>query len=166
MRDLASLFDETVNLGLLDQGQVIYLDKLESRELLRMDSGIGTACRAYASALGKSMLAFLPKQELDKYIDEVTLTSFTANTIDSREKLVKELAKIRKHGYAVDNEELAQELYCVGAPIFDLNGYPSFALSVSGPVRRIKNMKGIPGRLMESTQALSRQLGFPGGVRL
>jgi DNA-binding IclR family transcriptional regulator len=79
--------------------------------------------------------------------------------------MATELAKIRKQGYAVDNEELALDLYCIGAPIFDFNGYPSYALSLSGPARRMKTLKNIPRRLVEATGQLSAQLGFKGALR-
>ena len=163
MRDMAASFDETVNLGLLDQGQVVYLDKVESREILRMDSGVGTTCRPQATALGKAMLAFLPDDELEEHFRAAEWVALTPNTIVSPDQLRQELAKIRRQGYAVDNEELAQGLYCLAAPIFDFNGYPPYALSVSGPVGRLKPMKDLPGCLMETTTRLSAQLGFRGG---
>ena len=165
MRDLAAEFDETVNLGLLDNGQVVYLDKVESRELLRMDSGIGTTCHPGATALGKAMMAYLPDDERERLLAGIELSPITPHTITDMERLDKELAKIRKNGYAIDNEELALDLYCIAAPIFDFNGYPSFAMSVSGPVRRIKAMKDIPQRLLETTRLLSKQLGFRGRPR-
>ena len=163
MRDMAARFDETVNLGLLDQGQVVYLDKVESREILRMDSGVGTTCRPQATALGKAMLAFLPDDELEEHLRAAEWVALTPNTIVSPDKFRKELDKVRRQGYAVDNEELAQSLYCIAAPIFDFNGYPSYALSVSGPVGRLKPMKDIPRRLLEITTLLSGQLGFRSG---
>jgi len=166
MRDLAAEFDETVNLGVLDNGQVVYLDKVESRELLRMDSGVGTACNPCATALGKAMLAFLPEDEKAALLNGGCLEPITSNTITDPVRLEKELAKIKRQGYAVDNEELAMDLYCVGAPIFDFNGYPAYAMSLSGPTRRMKNLKDIPQRLLEATRLLSKQLGFRGGLRL
>ena len=166
MRDLAVKFDETVNLGLLDNCRVVYLDKVESRELLRMDSGIGTTCVAHASALGKAMLAFLSDEEQESYIETMNPVGGTPHTITDQARMVKEMTKIRRQGYAVDNEELALDLYCIAAPIFDFNGYPSYAMSVSGPARRIKAMKEIPQYLMAATETLSRQLGFRGGLRL
>lgn len=166
MRDLAAEFDETVNLGLLDNGQVIYLDKVESRELLRMDSGVGTTCHPHATALGKAMVAFLPESEREAILTQLEFKAITPHTITDLSRLEKELAKIRRQGYAVDNEELALDLYCIAAPIFDFNGYPSYAMSVSGPTRRIKALKAIPQRLQEAVNVLSRQLGFRGGLKL
>ncbi len=162
MRDLAAEFDETVNLGILDHGQVIYLDKVESREILRMDSGVGTACHPCPTAIGKAMLAFLPEDELDEYLHILNIPAYTRHTITDPKLLAAEFAKIRKQGYAVDNEELALDLYCIGAPIFDFNGYPSYALSLSGPTRRMKSLKNIPRRLVEAANNLSAQLGFRG----
>ena len=165
MRDLAAEFDETVNLGVLDHGQVIYLDKVESREILRMDSGVGTTCSPCSTALGKAMVAFLPEDELAEYLEKLELVAHTRHTITAPDRLAAELAKIRKRGYAVDNEELALDLYCIGAPIFDFSGYPSYAMSLSGPVRRMKTLKNIPRRLVEVTGQLSGQLGYRGALR-
>ena len=166
MRDLAAEFDETVNLGVLDNGQVVYLDKVESRELLRMDSGVGTASSPCATALGKAMLAFLPEDEKSTLLNGTELVPITPNTIVDIGRLEKELSKIKRQGYAVDNEELAMDLYCIGAPIFNFNGYPAYAMSLSGPTRRMKSLKEIPQRLLEATRLLSKQLGFRGSLRL
>jgi DNA-binding IclR family transcriptional regulator len=166
MRDLAAEFDETVNLGILDNGQVVYLDKVESRELLRMDSGVGTCCSPYATALGKAILAFMPPKDQAEIIEKVPFEAMTPNTITSVERLQAEFAKIRAQGYAIDNEELALHLYCIGAPIFDFNGYPTFALSLSGPAQRIKGLKGIHEKLLQATRQLSSQLSFRGAVHL
>lgn len=166
MRDLAAEFDETVNLGVLDQGQVVYLDKVESRELLRMDSGVGTTCNPFATALGKAMTAFLPEDEKNIILANTDLPQITPHTITDKNRLDKELLKIRRQGYAVDNEELALDLYCIGAPIFDFNGYPSYAMSLSGPARRMKSLKDIPQKLLEATKILSKQLGFRGKLRV
>jgi DNA-binding IclR family transcriptional regulator len=166
MRDLAAEFDETVNLGVFDHGLIIYLDKVESRELLRMDTGVGTICPPYATALGKAMLAFMPEKERAGIIAGLDYKALTPHTITSRERLEKELGKIRKQGYAIDNEELSPHLYCIGAPIFDISGFPSYALSVSGPASRVKALTGIPARLKEIASLLSKQLSFKGGPRL
>ncbi len=161
MREMAAAFDETVNLGILDRDKIVYLDKVESRELLRMDTGVGTTCQAYVSALGKAILAFLPEDELKAYYDRLSLAEpLTPNTITSVEKLEKYLAKVRKKGFAVDNEELSLGLYCVGAPVFDFNGYPAYAISVSGLVARVKRLKQLPEKLIECAARLSRQLGY------
>lgn len=165
MRDLAVQFDETVNLGLLDNWELVYLDKVESRELLRMDSGVGTKCKAYATAMGKAMVAFLPEDECEEYLAALEMVPYTSHTICTKDKFRKEMAKIRRQGFAVDNEELALDLYCIAAPIFDFNGYPSYALSVSGLARRIKVMKELPQRVLEVTRSLSQQIGFKGNLR-
>ncbi|MDR2443450.1 MAG: IclR family transcriptional regulator [Deltaproteobacteria bacterium] len=162
MRDLAAEFDETVNLGILDHYQVVYLDKVESRELLRMDSGVGTTCPAHATALGKAMAAFLPEKDLADLVAGSSFEALTTNTLTSVEAFSKELVMVRQKGYAIDNEELALHLYCIAAPIFDLNGYPSYALSVSGPKSRIEGLTSLPLKLLEATGKLSSQLSFKG----
>ncbi len=137
LRELGATYNETINLGYLEGSQVVHLDKVESSEILRMDPGIGTSAPAYCTGLGKSILAFLPEEELHVYLDKVTLTPFTPNTITSKEQLQTELQQIRKNGYAVDNEELSLWLRCVAAPITVYGDYPLYAISVSGPTTRM-----------------------------
>jgi len=161
MRELAAAFDETVNLGVLDRDKIVYLDKVESKELLRMDTGIGTSCQAHTSALGKAILAFLPEPEMESYVERMQPTpAYTTTTITSSDALLKTVTKVRKKGYAVDNEELAEGLYCVGAPVFDFNNYPVYAISISGPTHRIKPLKLLPSKLIECAARLSMQLGY------
>ena len=163
LRKISSTFEETVNLGILDRDKIVYLDKVESLELLRMDTGVGTSCQAYVSALGKAILAFLPDEELKTYLDGLVMAeALTPNTITTIEKLEKNLAKVRRLGYAVDNEELSTGLFCVGVPVFDFNGYPTYAISVSGLVARVKKLKKqnqLSEKLIECAAKLSRQLG-------
>ena len=162
MRDLAAEFDETVNLGILDRGLVVYLDKVESREMVRMYIGVGTTCPPHATGLGKAMAAFLPPKEFSDLMSGYVFEAMTPNTITTLEAFEAEMAVVRSRGYAVDNEELSLDLYCVAAPVFDLNGFPSYALSVSGPAGRLKRVGGLPGKLREVTRELSRKLGLKG----
>lgn len=161
MRELAAMFDETINLGVLDRDKIVYLDKVESKELLRMDTGVGTSCQAHVTALGKAMLAFLPDAELESYIARMQPTpAYTPTTITTPEALRKAIAKVKKKGFAVDNEELADGLFCVGVPVFDFNNHPVYALSISGPTHRIKPLKLLPPKLIECAARLSTQLGY------
>ena len=161
MRELSALFAETVNLGVLDRNKVVYLDKVESKELLRMDTGVGTSTQAHITSLGKAILAFLPEVELAAYFERLqTDPTYTDNVTANPEILTKALARVKKKGYAVDNEELAEGLYCIGVPIFDFNDYPVYAISVSGPAQRIKPLKLLPPKLIECAAELSKQLGY------
>lgn len=167
MQRLAGLTDETINLGYWDGRGVVHLDKIDSQNILRMDSRIGSHAPAYCTALGKSILAFLPEDALADYMAKTDFEAIGPKTITSTEALVKEMAKIRKKGVAVDDEEMAPGLRCVAAPVFDYTDHPRYALSVSGPAMRMKKslIAKIEGDLKTACAELSALLGKPGGGR-
>lgn len=141
MQKLASLYNETVNFACLDNEDVVHIDKIDCKAILRIDSPVGSRVPAYCTALGKSILAFLPQEELASYLKNVSLKPLTPNTITSKKKLKQELDRVRSKGVAVDNEELSLGLRCVGAPILDHSGYPRHAMSVSGVAIRMPPVK-------------------------
>lgn len=164
MQQLSIAFRETVNLGFRDGLEILHLDKIDSLEILRMDSPVGSRAPAYCTALGKASLAFLPKNELDALLNGVKLKSYGPNTITSKDKLRHELKKIRNQGYAIDNEELAFGLRCVAAPIFDHTGLPRYSISVAGPTMRLteKRAQQIQKKIKRVCDELSKRLGDSG----
>jgi DNA-binding IclR family transcriptional regulator len=167
MQRLAGLTNETVNLGYWDGQGIVHLDKIDSQNILRMDSRIGSHAPAYCTALGKAILAFLPKEDLDIYMRATEFETTGPNTITEPATLEAELAKIRKKGVAVDDEEMAPGLRCVAAPVFDYTDHPRYSLSVSGPAMRMKKslIAKIEGDLKTACAELSALLGKPGGGR-
>ena len=163
MQELALAFRETVNLGFWDGTGILHLDKVESREILRMDTPIGSHAPAYCTALGKAILAHLPPYDLNLYLSKIKLKPHGPNTITSRKQLREEIEKTRQRGYAVDDEELAPGLRCVAAPVFDHTGRANYAISVSGPSMRMTNerIETIRPRLANVCAKLSEQLGEP-----
>jgi DNA-binding IclR family transcriptional regulator len=141
MSELSQAFKETINLGYLDGSEVLHIDKIDSREVLRMDSPLGSRAPAYCTALGKSILAFLPDDERNRILATIELKPHGPKTITSKEALKKEFENIRANGYAVDNEELSKGLRCVAAPIFDHTGMSRFSISVAGPVSRVTSSR-------------------------
>jgi DNA-binding IclR family transcriptional regulator len=137
MEKLASMFNETINLGYWDGKVIINIDKLDSSNVLRTISTIGTLMPAHCTSLGKSILAFLPESELNTYLDSATFDLYMPNTITTKESLLKELEQTRKRGFAIDNEEWIMGIRCIAAPIYDQAGHPSYALSVAGPEMRM-----------------------------
>ncbi len=161
MHELSLAFNETVNLGLFDNQDILHVDKIDSKEILRMDSVIGSRAPAYCTALGKAILAFLPAEELEEYLQHVKLKPHGPNTITSKIQLRQELQKIKSRGYAVDDEELAPGLRCTAAPVFDHTARVRYAISVSGPTMRMspERMETIPPRLRDVCRRLSQSLG-------
>ena len=127
---------ETVHLAVLDGFDVVYVDKVEGSHTFRMTSMIGARNPAHCTGVGKALLAFLDADDLRKRIGARRLAPFTPNTITALPALAEELARIRKRGYAFDDEENEPDIRCVGSPIFDRSGEPIGAISVSMPVYR------------------------------
>ncbi|WP_319525926.1 IclR family transcriptional regulator [uncultured Desulfosarcina sp.] len=163
MQEIAMAFGETVNLGHWDGNAIVHLDKVNSKEILRLDVGMGAAAPAYCTGLGKAVLAFLSDNELNAYLESVSLTAMSPKTIVSVDRLKEEIGRIRRLGYAVDDEELSLGLRCVAAPIFDYTGCPNYALSISGPAQRMTKEKidAIQAKLVPICRQISRQIGAP-----
>jgi IclR family KDG regulon transcriptional repressor len=100
-------------------------------------SKIGQRGPVYCTALGKTLLAFQPEDGQSKIIQKIRLIPLTPRTISSKRKLMEELGRIRKQGYALDRREIEEEVECIGAPIRNHLGNVIAALSISGPQRKI-----------------------------
>ncbi|WP_022665159.1 IclR family transcriptional regulator [Desulfospira joergensenii] len=163
MHRLSMMFKETINLGLFKGGEIVHIDKIDSLEVLRMDSALGDKAPAYCTGLGKAVLAFLPGHELDHYLENTDLAEMAPNTITDKEELLAELTRIRKNRYAVDDEEMAMGLRCIAVPIFDHNSYPAYALSISGPSMRLTHraLEEIKDTILTASDELSKMLGTP-----
>lgn len=127
---------ETVHLAVLHRYQVLYLDKIEGNHSLRVVvSQVGSKLPAHCSGVGKVLLSNLTQDELKEVVNVTGLPAFTGNTITSMSRLQKEIDKIRKQGFGIDNEEIELGLSCVAAPVF-AEGQLVAALSVSLPKER------------------------------
>jgi DNA-binding IclR family transcriptional regulator len=162
MQELSTAFKETVNLGFLEGRDILHLDKIESSEILRIDAPVGSKTPAYCTALGKAILAHLPPDELQTYLSNTRLVTHGPNTIVSKKKLRKQLKKTCLQGYALDDEELAEGLRCVAAPVFDHTGQSRYALSVSFPTMRlpIDKIDKVQSKIKEVCKRLSVRLGY------
>ena len=163
MQEMSLAFGETVNLGHWDGIAIVHLDKINSTEILRLDVGLGALAPAYCTALGKAVLAFLPDRELEDYLQSVEWVAMSPKTITTPDKLKIEIKQIRQRGYAIDDEELSLGLRCVGVPVFDHTGRPTYALSVSGPAQRMSEEKinAIQAKLQPLCRRISRKIGAP-----
>jgi len=141
LKELSNLFNETINLGYWNNNEIIHLDKINSSEILRMDPGIGSRVPAHCTALGKAILAYLPDEDLNNFMKSMPLKAMTPNTITAKERLVEQLERIRKQGFAVDCDELCIGLSCVASPVFDYTDYPSYSVSIAGPSSRMTKDK-------------------------
>ncbi len=130
--DLMVKTDQTVHLVLKEGYEGVYIEKLESAKSLPMISRIGMRMPLYSTGFGKAILAYLPEEELEDFLKNVRLLKRTERTITDPEKLKEELRRIRKRGYAIDNEENEDGVKCIGAPIINHEGKPIAAVSIAG----------------------------------
>jgi len=162
LKDLVKQCNETVHLGVLEEGEVLYLAKEESSQTIRMISYVGRRAPLHCTALGKVLLAYLPAEERKKMLSKKVLPRLTENTIVNKRELEKELGKVRGQGFALDREENEKDVRCVAAPIRNYQGEAIAALSISSPIFRIdKNAQNnLKEALLETSKKISKRLGY------
>jgi DNA-binding IclR family transcriptional regulator len=158
---ILSRFEETICLGMLDGGQILYIEILEGLRSIRMAATVNTYAPIHSTALGKSILAFLNPGEAEAILTRTPLAKLTGKTITSLPALRRHLSQVRKSGYAIDNEETERGARCVGAPIYNVHGEPFAAISVSGPISYVrgKPVLEIAHALKDICGRISRQMG-------
>ena len=163
MRRVALETQETVHLSVLDQLDVIYIDKIDSPNPVRAYSIIGGRAPAYAVATGKALLAFQNSDYLDH--QPADLTRHTENTIPTLSSLKEELATIARVGYAINRGEWRSNVGGLAAPIFDGHNKAVAALGISGPLERLTmdNMKRWSPLVLEAAREISRESGYRRG---
>jgi len=152
-------FSETVNLGVLENGQVTHIDVLQSPSALRIAANPGERNPVHSTALGKAILAFLPESEVEAILKQHPLIKMTPKTITQKAHLLEHLASVRERGVAFDLEENLTGVVCVAAPIFDQLGRVVASLSVSGPASRMESkLLQIQDEVRSVGEAISRTL--------
>ncbi len=164
MADLLRQFQETINLGVLDGGEVLYIHVLECSHAFRLAAHAGMRSPLHSTALGKCLLSRLPRPEIEALLKANPPRKLTTRTITEISALCNEAARVRSRGYAVDGGEDSQGARCIGAPILDPQGHVCAAISISGPAMRVKPSrdKEIAGALMETCREISTLLGYTG----
>ena len=132
---------ESSHLSFYSQGEITFIDKVYGKNPATMASMIGMKRPAYCTGTGKSMLAFLPAAELERYLAKVQLQQLTPSTNTNREELRKCLEIVRREGYSEDQQESEEGLVCFAAPVRDRTGKVIAAMSVSGAASRMNARK-------------------------
>ena len=155
-------FGETVNLGVREGAEVVYVDMIESSHGLRMAARVGGRDYLHSTALGKAILAFLPLAERDRLLHlPGELPARTEKTITDPVKLRAELERVRERGIAEDRDENEVGARCLGAPIFDHRGVVAGAISLSAPDSRLDDARAaeVAVAVLEEAAAVTRRLG-------
>lgn len=130
---------ETVHLAVPSGDGLVYIDKIESLETVRMNSTIGTFVPLHSSGVGKAYLSALPEEKLAAFLENATLESITPFTTTDPIQLRAQINQCRAQGFVFDNQENETGIACFGAPILDENAQPIAAVSVSVPLFRLKD---------------------------
>lgn len=129
--------NETVHLGILDHIHVVYVAKIESQNPVCLYSKVGKNIPLYCSAMGKAILADQSDEEIRRYLNSIEMVKMTDKTITTHEGFFDEIEKVRAQGYAFDNSEHENEVFCVGTSITTSGGKNVGAISVSVPTYRL-----------------------------
>lgn len=130
---------ETANLGTLDGSEVIFVSQVECTEVMRMVAPLGSRAPAWASGVGKALLAAMSEAQRRAQLPQELGPAFTDSTLTDWASLEADLAHARQRGYVLDLEERNPGLRCVAAPVFDEFGQARIAISLSGPVARMND---------------------------
>ncbi len=163
MREFIDNWDEAIDLSVYQSNEVLYVEVMQSRQMLTIAASIGQRLPAYCTASGKLFLAFMAEKEFKDY-SNTAFRPFTKNTIASVDGLTHELARIREIGYAIDDEEYESGIKAVAAPIRNYTGVVVAALSVPGPVGRMSEarIEQISKVICQYAADISRRLGWNG----
>ncbi len=136
MQNLMVDTGETANLAIADNGDIVFVNQVETQNPIRAFFRAGTRGPMHASGIGKTLLASLSHEEVLKILQVKGLQEFTPETLTSSEALFRDLEKTRQRGWSFDNEERYSGMRCVAATIYNAYGEPVAGISVSGPTAR------------------------------
>lgn len=160
---LAEETGELVNLMTLENGQGVYLYRAKGPEALDFDTYAGIRNHLNTTAMGKAILAHLPDSEVMDIIERHGLPKHTDQTITDIESLTNELDQVRERGYAIDDEERARGVRCLGAPILGENDEVFGALSITAPTSRLKGEtlnKVYPEKILSAANVIELNIKY------
>lgn len=162
LRELESETNEVIHLVVYDQGDVVYIEKLDGNETLRMHSKVGKRAPMHCTSVGKAILAHLPPAVVADILERKGLPVHTDHTITDRDQFIQELVEVRKKGFALDLEENEYGITCIAVPIFDHLGKVIAAVSISGPTMRMtrERLQMLKPRVISIGKQISSRMGF------
>ncbi|MEA3283607.1 MAG: IclR family transcriptional regulator [Synergistota bacterium] len=162
LKELIQDLKETVHLFIYEKGEAFYLEKMHSYSPTGMDSRIGSRLELYSTSAGKAILAALPEDEFELYMETTEFQPKTEKTEVDKDRFRSEIAQVRTIGYGMDDQENDLGVRCIGSAVMDKDGYPVGAVSLTGPIFRITDEKIEPlgKRILATARLISYQLGY------
>lgn len=161
LRQLRDKTRETANIGVVDDGEVVTLAQVESREIMRAISPVGGRAPIVASGMGKAILATYPAADVSALISRHGMRRVTANSITRASVLKDTLKQINEVGFALDDEEFVIGLRCVAAVVYNQQAEALCAVSISGLTSRVtrERVSELGELVAETADALTSALG-------
>jgi IclR family pca regulon transcriptional regulator len=167
LRGLTGAINEAASIGVLDGSDVIYVERVQAGlARLGVDVRIGSRVPAYSSAVGHSILAWLPQPVQVSILQSQPRKQLTETTLTDPDVLLARLVEVRQRGYAVSDQETVSGVYALAAPVLDIDGVPVAGLSIAAPAFQttLKDFENAGARsVMLAAQELSLSLQTIGG---
>lgn len=157
LEDLALKTGDSASLAVLDGTEIVYVARASLRTLLRLEAHVGSRLPAYATSMGRVLLAGLSRERLEWYFAQARLEPLTEHTVTDRKRLERSIDECRRNGYAAVEDELALGVVAVAVPVVDNGGRVVAALNSSGHTRRVTKARLVRERLPMLRQ-VSRQI--------
>jgi DNA-binding IclR family transcriptional regulator len=166
MQALQERIHLTVHLAVLDQGEAVYIEKVDAPGFFKVNTWVGRRMYLHSTSVGKCLIAGMPKPEVESLLHQQGLKKRTPKTITTLAKLLAELELVHAQGHAVDDEENSVGARCVAVPIPGANGGAVAALGVSGTLTQMDeaNLPRILEALKETARRVSRQMQRSGAL--
>ncbi len=163
LEQLSQRVNETVSMSILDEMEIVYIDRVRNQQIMGVVLGLGSRLPAHCSAMGKVILAHLQPTDLNRRLEMGNLAHLTPKSLSSCPDLKSELSKVRQQGYAINDEEIEIGLRAVAAPIWDHSNRVVAAINITGLAARI-SLERISGELADevcqTANLISQALGY------
>ncbi|WP_254271350.1 IclR family transcriptional regulator [Haloarcula marina] len=161
--ELAEKTGEHSNLMIEEHGLGVFLYRARGPDAVQLDTHAGMRVPLQTTALGKTIMAFRPRTEVEAIVDRHGLPKITPRTIADEDELYETLDEVRERGYAYDDEERVKGMRCIAAPIMNQNDRAIAAVSVSGPKSRMQGERftdEIPAQILRSANVIEVNLTY------
>lgn len=162
IKELVELTRETVHLVVFEHDEVIYVEKLDGPQSLRIYSQVGKKAPIHCTGVGKAILAYQEEEEIERLLSSADLEPHTEYTMTDKDQIKQKLKEIREQGYALDDEEIELGLECVAAPIFNHQGKVIAAISCASPKIRLSEGKlaEVIAGVKQAAAKISHNMGY------
>jgi len=162
LRELVDQTGETCNIGILDQGEVVYIERIEGSSPLRLQLDIGSRVPFYCTAIGKLLAASQHKNVRSRLLNTLERKQHTAHTLMEPEALELEFKTIRSQGYSFNNEEFVQGLNAIAVPINNSKNQPVAGLAVHAPALRMNRQQALSllPSMKEKSESIAKSWGI------